>query len=478
MIPIVSILAVLFMFLVPFGSASAYTGGLLNGKIMNVGANYGNTTGTTPQVTDNDLTSNYLLNQGGGSDTLWYEFSSPVTIDSYQLKSSYNSYITIYAIFPDDTTQAIDLAANMSETKIPLTTPVENVKGVYIVNTNTDATVSVSEFDVFGTGAADTLPPANVTNLMFEDPENDGTGTLSYYPVNDTDFSHYNVYKNGVIDKEAITYTTFSTSYIEGDVFKVTSVDTSGNESTGSTVTAFASGPVVDETPPAEITNLVTDVTQTDVNFTFDLPLDEDFDKVNVYKDGVLHGSTTTGTYSITGLTEATAYSFKLTTVDALGNESAGTIKSITTLDNVDTTAPMVVDGLTVTESNAALIASWDRSLDSDVQGYNVYVDGVKHNSTPVTSTSYIIQGLENDISYEVYVTAVDTSLNESAVSLSVYGTPSSMAVPLIELGYDLGDVAEGTSSWFSSLWLIIAFASAIPLAFYVGNRLKLLFVS
>lgn len=50
--------------------------------------------------------------------------------------------------------------------------------------------------------------------------------------------------------------------------------------------------------------------------------------------------------------------------------------------------------------------------------------------------------------------------------------------IPVINLQYDLADVATSVTNWFSSFWLIIAFAVAIPLAFLIANRVKGLFVS
>lgn len=48
--------------------------------------------------------------------------------------------------------------------------------------------------------------------------------------------------------------------------------------------------------------------------------------------------------------------------------------------------------------------------------------------------------------------------------------------IPTVSLTYDLADVATSVSNWFSSFWLILAFAVAIPLAFFVANRVKGLF--
>lgn len=50
------------------------------------------------------------------------------------------------------------------------------------------------------------------------------------------------------------------------------------------------------------------------------------------------------------------------------------------------------------------------------------------------------------------------------------------MSIPSVSLTYDLADVATAVGNWFSSFWLILAFAVAIPLAFFVANRVKGLF--
>ncbi len=50
------------------------------------------------------------------------------------------------------------------------------------------------------------------------------------------------------------------------------------------------------------------------------------------------------------------------------------------------------------------------------------------------------------------------------------------MTIPTVTLTYNLADVATGVSNWFSSYWLILAFAVAIPLSFFIANRVKGLF--
>ena len=57
------------------------------------------------------------------------------------------------------------------------------------------------------------------------------------------------------------------------------------------------------------------------------------------------------------------------------------------------------------------------------------------------------------------------------------YEVPEVPGIPAINLTYNLADVANSVSNWVDSFWLIIAFAVSIPLAFYIANRVKSLFV-
>lgn len=51
-------------------------------------------------------------------------------------------------------------------------------------------------------------------------------------------------------------------------------------------------------------------------------------------------------------------------------------------------------------------------------------------------------------------------------------------SIPAVTLSYNLADVSTAISNWFGSMWLIVAFAVAIPLAFLIANRVKGLFMN
>jgi uncharacterized Fe-S center protein len=82
-----------------------------------------------------------------------------------------------------------------------------------------------------------------------------------------------------------------------------------------------------DTTPPAEITNLNGSVGNARVTLTWTDPADNDFNKVEIAcTPGNVRTESVKGvqTATVTGLTNGTAYSFTLKTVDASGNASAG----------------------------------------------------------------------------------------------------------------------------------------------------------
>ena len=86
----------------------------------------------------------------------------------------------------------------------------------------------------------------------------------------------------------------------------------------------------------------------------------------------------------------------------------------ISTLEE-DTTPPNNVQGLAVDSVTYNSVSiSWTGNTDTDLAGYKVYLDGVL-NATLGIQDSYTIIGLAQNTSYDIRVTAYDTSGNESA---------------------------------------------------------------
>ncbi len=143
----------------------------------------------------------------------------------------------------------------------------------------------------------------------------------------------------------------------------------------------------------------------------------------DIYKAGVLLGSTTTATtYAVTGLTASTAYAFTVKAKDAAGNLSvASNTVTVTTLAVVaDTTAPsastLSASGTTTTTTNLSWTAATDNVA---VTGYNVYKAGVLLGST-TTATTYAVTGLTASTAYAFTVKAKDAAGNLSVASNTV----------------------------------------------------------
>ncbi|RYZ18837.1 MAG: hypothetical protein EOP49_49135, partial [Sphingobacteriales bacterium] len=136
----------------------------------------------------------------------------------------------------------------------------------------------------------------------------------------------------------------------------------------------------------------------------------------DVYRDGIkINGNlVNTTTYTATGLTALTNYSFYVVAKDAAGNVSPG---SNTVLINTpDTQAPGAPGNPSASGiSQTSMTLNWTPAIDNvSVIGYNIYQDGTKINTTIITVTNYLVSGLTSNKSYAFYIQALDASGNSS----------------------------------------------------------------
>ncbi|WP_223256109.1 agmatine deiminase family protein [Flavobacterium laiguense] len=138
----------------------------------------------------------------------------------------------------------------------------------------------------------------------------------------------------------------------------------------------------------------------------------------DVYQGATLKATVTTTSYSVTGLTASTAYSFTVKAKDAAGNVSgASNAVSVTTTAATDTQAPtaptnLAASGTTATATNLAWTAATDNI---GVTAYDVY-QGTTLKAT-VTTTSYSVTGLTASTAYSFTVKAKDAAGNISGAS-------------------------------------------------------------
>ena len=104
-----------------------------------------------------------------------------------------------------------------------------------------------------------------------------------------------------------------------------------------------------------------------------------------------------------------------------------------------DTEAPNPPSML-MAESGAGQIGlSWSANSESDIAGYNIYrseVSGGEYtqlNGSIVSNTSFIDTDVTAFVTYYYVISAVDNSLNESALSSEVFGSPGEIVVPEID---------------------------------------------
>ncbi len=109
--------------------------------------------------------------------------------------------------------------------------------------------------------------------------------------------------------------------------------------------------------------------------------------------------------YKISNLTANTTYKISVTATDLAGNTSKATEKNVLTAP-----APPTIKASDITCMDAKL--SWNKV--NGAIGYYIYSNGKLLNSTPTSSTTYILKGLKENTSYKCYAIAINSEKAES----------------------------------------------------------------
>jgi fibronectin type 3 domain-containing protein len=135
--------------------ATKYTGGLLDGLLIQAGNTVGTPTSTVRELTDNNTSTRFVLTTKG---VAWYTFSSPVEIDSV-IANGNNLAVEFYDANNNLLQQYTIINKDQVET---LPTPIQNVTTVVLKNVGT-SNISVYEWNVFGKGGEPADAPMNLT---------------------------------------------------------------------------------------------------------------------------------------------------------------------------------------------------------------------------------------------------------------------------------------------------------------------------
>jgi len=194
---------------------------------------------------------------------------------------------------------------------------------------------------IWGGSSSDTQAPSAPTNLAAT---NVGSTTLTLGWTASTDnvgVTGYNIYKNGTL-LTTVTTTTYNVTGLTAATaysFYVKAKDAAGNISAASNtvnVTTTSSTDTQAPTVPTGVT--ASSITQTTATITWTASTDNvGVTGYNVYKNGTLLGTTTSTSYSLTGLTASTSYTIGVAAYDAKSNTSSQGTTSFTTLGTVTT---------------------------------------------------------------------------------------------------------------------------------------------
>jgi hypothetical protein len=214
--------------------------------------------------------------------------------------------------------------------------------------------------------------------------------------------------------------------------FTVKTVDTTGNESDGVTTTAT---PEADETAPAEVTDLAATNGDRESVLAWTDPTDADFDHVVITWDngGTDPVSVAKGvqTYTATGLTNGTEYTFTVKTADTTGNVSVTGVTTTATpaASTPDTTPPAEVTDLSATNGDTESVLAWTDPVDADFDHVVITWDngGTDPVSVAKGEETYTATSLANGTLYTFTVKAVDAAGNKST---GVTATATPVAVP------------------------------------------------
>jgi bacillolysin len=286
---------------------------------------------------------------------------------------------------------------------------------------------TTNAFYAVGVGAAyvgpsDTTPPSAISDLLASG-TTDTTTSLSWTAATDNvAVTGYNVY-NGATLVTTVVGTTYNVTGLTASTaytFTVKAKDAAGNLAAVSNNAIITTSPTpIDNTPPTAPTALTASGT-TDVSTLLSWTAATDNIAVtgyNVYNGATLITIVTGTTFTVTGLSASTAYTFTIKAKDAAGNLSdASNDATITTLatDTTPPTAPsaLTASGTTATSTNLSWTASTD---DVAVTGYTIYNGATV--VTTVSATTYTVTGLSPNTSYTFTVKAKDAKDNLSAAS-------------------------------------------------------------
>lgn len=326
-------------------------------------------------------------------------------------------------------------AYNIYQNSIQIATTTVNAFAVNNLSASTSYDFTVTALDAAGnesvfsdtlnistTAPPDTQAPTIPNNLIANNITTTGVSLSWDAATDNVGVTAYKVFQNNqqIATSTTNTYTVSGLNANTTYSFTVSAIDGAGNESATATALSVTTAALADTQAPTAPNNLVTsNITANGVNLSWNSAADNvGVTGYKVYQNGNVLASTSVNNYAVAGLTANTSYNFRVTAVDAAGNESGfSNVQSITTLSATDTQAPTIPTNLVASNvTSTSINLTWTAATDNvAVVGYNIY----ENNSllTTTASTTFNLTNLNPATGYSLGVSALDAAGNESAIS-------------------------------------------------------------
>lgn len=259
--------------------------------------------------------------------------------------------------------------------------------------------------------------------------------------------------------------TTASTSYTDSGLtagtsysYTVKAYDAAGNTSAASSSVSVTTDTVTPQTPTAPTNVAASGKTENSITLTWTASDSEGVTGYEIWRNGSKIGTTTTTSYTDTGLTAGTTYVYAIKAFNAAGNVSAASSSlSVKTEDGGDTQPPTAPTALAESAKTAnSVTLSWTASTDNvGVTGYDIYNGSNLAGSVAGTVTSFTVNGLTPSTTYSFTVKAKDAAGNESnpsqALSVTTQSAPASSNL-IVNPGFELYTGTTGiANNWTKS---------------------------
>ncbi|NNN31322.1 cellulose 1,4-beta-cellobiosidase [Streptomyces sp. S3(2020)] len=261
---------------------------------------------------------------------------------------------------------------------------------------------------------ADKVKPLAPTGTSVAYDSATGKAKLTWAKNKEMDLAGYRVYRRTGDAWTSLTTTT-ATSYTDGTLpvtgasyyYEVRAYDKAGNESAG---TADQLVTTADRTAPAVPTGLDTSLSLSGIQIEWTEVAGAASYRVYRAPKGsssyVGIGDPTTASYLDTSAAEESTYTYRVTALDAAGNESARSAAVTTT--RPDTTAPPAVTGLEVTPTGYGFSLSWDPNPAPDLGRYVVYRGELLGDDEEKVCSVHEVEWLSADTTSYEYATLPD----------------------------------------------------------------------